>query len=240
MAPFVKLIDLDPEWPALMQVRQIKNFKTWACRPYPKNSRPQIPLFYTPTLGQRYPWTKPLWMLEKLTQGPVAQIFVFWIPLLIALSYKVHVDDRTGPIQLKWTLMGLCSWSFVEYWTHRAVFHNTFAFNYVPEFAFMVHFVHHKQPQDHWRLTMPLVMSLPLGSMILYTFWWLSSYNLQLTLSWGIGFGLGYICYDLMHFITHFSPVSTSLQRHHLAHHGLCHRKYGFTTNFWDQVFCSD
>lgn len=236
--------DIDLNWPALLQLRQLKDFKTWACRPY-RPGRKQIPLFWTPEFDRQHPWSFPLAFLESCTQGHVLQIFLFWFPALMIAGY--WTVQNLGPLQWFPSLIGLGSWTWVEYWVHRSLFHNWFSFNYVPELVFMVHFVHHKQPKDTWRLTMPLIMSLPMGAAILASMQYFlsltglwSTHPWLTTLSWGLGFGVGYVIYDLLHFAAHFCPVRTSLQRHHLAHHGLCHRKFGFTTSWWDKAFNTD
>lgn len=223
--------DLDDQWPALLQLRQIDNLPEWMCRAQPPG-RPQIPLFYTPALGALYPCTKPLYWLEKITQGPVQQIFLFWLPLWITLMY------HTQPLSLKLFATGLGTWTFMEYYIHRYVFHNQLCFRYLPELVFCTHFVHHKQPHDYTRLCAPLILSLPISSLIVYVcYYGIFRQDFLSCASFLCGLALGYILYDLMHFLTHYTRPFLSMQLHHLAHHIQCHKKYGFTSKIWDKLF---
>lgn len=233
------IADIDMSLPALLQIRHVANLKKWMCRPYP-NKPPynkQIPLFYTPLLGEMYPWTKGLAVVEYVfTQGPVWQIFLFWIPLLFGNLYT-HLDY----VNFLVFGMGLMMWTLIEYLVHRFVFHSQVLYEHAPEMLFLVHFVHHKQPFDSWRMTMPLAMSIPLGSVIVtLAYFLLFQQHFVYTYSWSLGFLLGYIMYDFCHFLSHYAPSFLFFQKHHLAHHGLCHRKFGFTTSLWDRLFHTD
>jgi hypothetical protein len=226
--------DLDHAWPAILQLRQINDVKRWMCTPY-NPPKEQIALFYTPLLGEQYPFTKPLYLLEKITRGPIIQIPLFWIPLWLTLLYN------TSPISLPLFFSGIFAWSFSEYWIHRGVFHNNFCFHYLPEVVFTTHFVHHKQPNDYSRLCAPLILSLPIATLLFWgTYNFLFPQDLHKTCSFMCGFVLGYICYDIMHFLTHYTKPFLTMQYHHLAHHGLCHKKYGFTSKLWDWIFGSE
>jgi sterol desaturase/sphingolipid hydroxylase (fatty acid hydroxylase superfamily) len=60
-----------------------------------------------------------------------------------------------------------------------------------------------------------------------------------------LGFGIGYVVYDAIHFACHQlpmrSPVLRQLRRQHIRHH---HAKqegnYAITAIFWDRLFGTD
>lgn len=229
--------DIDHRVPALFQLRKLRDWPHWSCEAYPPSLR-QVGLVYTPEFGKRHPRWAWLRYVEMLTQGPVWQIPLFWVPCLTAMSVYIGLYSQWKLLHL---FAGLLSWTLAEYVIHRFVFHNAILYRYVPEVVFALHFVHHKQPQDFQRLTAPLLMSLPIGFMI-----WTSvgtffdgMYN-SLTLNWILGFGIGYVMYDFLHYASHKWRPTWKLQFHHLAHHNLCHRKYGFTSAVWDYVFSSN
>ena len=81
-------------------------------------------------------------------------------------------------------------------------------------------------------LLFPLATKLiPITNPILFAFFW-------------IGFGIGYICYDLMHYSLHFIDTSNSkrgwfhrLQQYHNQHHfGGEEAGFGVSSPLWDII----
>jgi len=221
--------DIDLNYPSLLQLRTLKNFQKWACQKYDP-TLPSLPLFYTDQLGKDYPITKPLKYLEAATHSSINQLYFIWMPIfLLTFTYNIPL------LKPGFFVLGTGLWTFIEYILHRFVFHNKFCNRNIPEITFLLHYNHHKQPTDLSRLSTPLLLSLPISYLILL--------GLQSLLPWdsaiscGLGIALGYMAYDWIHYMTHARPLFLSIQQHHMGHHGLCEKKFGFTTRFWDALF---
>ena len=186
--------------------------------------------------------------LERLTHIPWQAVPLFWLPL--ALLYTVYGLSRwPAGVSLWWFpacfVLGMVAiWSFVEYVVHRFVFHFTPRTRWQEILLFLVHGIHHVQPHDHTRLVMPLSLSIPLGS-ILYTVitaaFTLAGYG-YLSYPTLVGFAVGYVGYDMVHYATHHMPARNrwlkKLKRHHMEHHFVTpDQRYGVSSTHWDHAF---
>jgi dihydroceramide fatty acyl 2-hydroxylase len=137
-------------------------------------------------------------------------------------------------------IAGFVCWTLAEYWLHRTFFH------WEPEGAwgatmhFFVHGVHHKWPNDQYRLVMPPPVNLGL------LFGLVGPITLLVAPSWGwawlSGFCAGYMVYDVTHYYIHHGkptlPFYKRLKAHHLNHHHTNgDRKFGVSFMIWDAVF---
>lgn len=221
--------DIDHSWPAILQLRKLKNFKQWACTKYDTDI-PSMPLIYTKRFGQSYPWLKSLQYVEAATHSSIWQLYLFWLPVFCFMftTQVRHINP--------WLFSsGIVSWTLAEYCLHRFIFHNSFCNTYLPEITFLLHYNHHKQPHDLSRLSTPLLLSLPIAWLMLQIMGtWMCWHD---TMSWGLGICLGYMGYDFVHYMTHARPLVLSIQQHHMGHHQLCEKKFGFTSRVWDKVF---
>ena len=137
--------------------------------------------------------------------------------------------------------LGAVTWTLVEYWLHRMLFHWEPPGAFGERMHFILHGVHHKWPRDRFRLVMPTAVSVAL-------FWlFLGLWNLILgrfALTFHAGFVTGYMFYDLSHYYMHHGHPSSEwfrkLRKHHMVHHSplLEHeKKFGVSTTLWDHVF---
>jgi sterol desaturase/sphingolipid hydroxylase (fatty acid hydroxylase superfamily) len=103
----------------------------------------------------------------------------------------------------------------------------------------MSHGIHHDYPRDSTRLVMPLLLSLPLATILFIpTFLFLGFIGNSLF----AGFLLGYMCYDGIHYAAHHmhlkSKIGRFIQQYHLKHHFLDDDNYyGVSSPIWDIVF---
>ena len=86
---------------------------------------------------------------------------------------------------------------------------------------------------------MPLVVSMPVGGVILVALWLLLG---PTALTAFAGVMHGYLAYDVLHYYIHKRPMRSRigmyLRRHHLQHHYAApERNFGVSTPFWDFVF---
>lgn len=164
-----------------------------------------------------------------------------WLPVNFAILFVAY---KNQPLYLTagfWAL-GLFVWTFIEYLMHRFLFHLD---KYLPEnqFAFMIHFllhgVHHYLPMDRYRLVMPPTLFLALC----YPFYKLvfSLLPYYIACAGFAGGFLGYIMYDVTHYVLHHTQLPKyfqDLKTYHLEHHYKNYELgFGVTSKFWDTVF---
>lgn len=176
-------------------------------------------------------------LLEKLTRTHWIVIPVFWVTLMTLLTATraylwVTWYPTVGRMHY-WVVsapLGFAAWRVLEYVLHRWVFHS----KYLPNLLhFVLHGIHHKTPQDAYRLVFPPIVSCLLG-IILWNTINLVSHTLPLD-AWGFFCGLvaGYVVYECIHYHVHhtlFAPntFAQQLRKHHLVHHSCKSGDVGF------------
>ncbi|XP_032086975.1 fatty acid 2-hydroxylase [Thamnophis elegans] len=200
-------------------------------------------------------------LLEYLSRATWHVVCIFWLPVVFFLSQHCYTTLAQGKTQLfasftsayaipvhKYCfpllfILGIFTWSLVEYIIHRFLFHmNPPANNYyLITLHFLVHGQHHKSPFDHTRLVFPPVPA----SLLFFPFYFLAQVVVpgELGLSILSGGIVGYIIYDMMHYYLHYgSPKEGTylygLKTYHIKHH-FEHQKAGFgiSSRFWDRPF---
>ncbi|GBQ16086.1 sterol desaturase [Swaminathania salitolerans LMG 21291] len=175
--------------------------------------------------------------LERLTYMPMHWFLPVWGVILASAGWSC----RALPLSRCFALacLGLAIWTLTEYFAHRFLFHLNLRSRQGKQFIFLIHGNHHDDPSDYLRNMMPLVVTLPLAFLI----WALMG---TLYPNGGaalfLGFALGYVLYDFVHYATHqYSSRFTlfkKLKQHHLRHHHIAeHCNYAVTAIFWDRVF---
>ncbi|MEM7508455.1 MAG: sterol desaturase family protein [Pseudomonadota bacterium] len=137
-------------------------------------------------------------------------------------------------------LLGLATWSPVEYILHRWIMHWQPA---NPRLHFWVeklfpHDGHHLRPDDpgtvrrqQYPLCMMLVVFLVASIVV----------PMALTAPFFAGIGVGYLLYELVHFAIHqcpmAGPIGAKLKRNHYFHHFRDDtRNFGLTSPLWDWI----
>ncbi|MBU6376862.1 MAG: sterol desaturase family protein [Bdellovibrionales bacterium] len=179
-------------------------------------------------------------ILESLTHVHPLVPLLIWGPFVTLL----FVWSAQGP--LEWSssvglaFVGLFVWTLSEYLLHRYVFHFSPRSAFQERIAYLIHGIHHDQPEDATRLVMPPAAGVILAS-ILFVF-----FRLILGPDWVLpffgGFLIGYLCYDYTHYAIHHFSMSSSvgryLKNHHMKHHFMTHgARWGVSSPLWDLVF---
>jgi 4-hydroxysphinganine ceramide fatty acyl 2-hydroxylase len=178
--------------------------------------------------------------MEFLSHVHPATPLVLYLPVVGYMLYLALWQSQLSILAVVGLfLLGVLTWTLVEYIIHRYVFH------YEPKTAlgkrlhYIIHGVHHDYPNDARRLVMPPSISIPLAIL----FWALFAIALgRFAPALSAGFGFGYVCYDSIHYaIHHFGMkrgVSRWLKQYHLRHHYKDdHVGYGISSPLWDYVF---
>lgn len=181
-------------------------------------------------------------LLEWLSRCHPSVVIAIYLPLSTGLFwYGSAVATVSSVVVVLTSLIGMCCWTFVEYWLHRGIMH------WVPDFPgsdklhYWMHGIHHKWPNDPYRLVMPIPISLTLFSLFLVSF-----YLFMGSMAWSFqaGFTAGYVTYEFTHFWVHHGKshgkIFRRLQRHHLSHHfrpGYYDLCFAVTLPLWDRLF---
>ncbi|KAK4536538.1 hypothetical protein CDCA_CDCA08G2563 [Cyanidium caldarium] len=161
--------------------------------------------------------------LESLTKCPWYVPLLVWPPVMavgFVYAFGVRGCDFWGTF-LPCAVAGYVFWMLFEYALHRYAFHaetRTYWGNIV---HFLIHGHHHLAPQDYARLVFPPVpaalVSLPV---------WAGALRLLGSvggLCFMFGFGVGYLSYDMTHFLIHYTVPQFGFlraqKRRHMRHH---------------------
>jgi sterol desaturase/sphingolipid hydroxylase (fatty acid hydroxylase superfamily) len=182
--------------------------------------------------------------LEKLTHvHPITPLLV-WVPIISFLYYYSFTALHFTTGQLMGLLfLGLFVWTLAEYYLHRYVFHFNATTPLQKRLQFLIHGLHHDDPNDPTRLVMPPAGSLILA-VILYSLF-RAVFGIfgaaDASVPFFAAFAIGYLCYDYIHYGTHhFKPTSRlgkMIKQHHMLHHFVDHdAKWGVSSPIWDYL----
>ena len=176
--------------------------------------------------------------LERTTTvSPIAFVLTWASMLAFAVYAGWGAASFVESVGL--ALFGLFLWSLFEYAMHRFIFHMKLTSNLGRAFLFLSHGNHHTQPNDAKRNIMPPLVSVAICGTV-----WLVLYLVagQIGSVIFIGFGIGYVIYDSVHYAVHQFPLRHGLlgrlKRHHIRHHYAREEgNFSITAIFWDRVF---
>jgi Sterol desaturase len=172
-----------------------------------------------------------------------------WMPMAIYLPLgaaltagSLYFQPRPLSRVLLFFAVGFFSWSLIEYFLHRFMFHHSGGKSWRSVTA-AFHISHHEAVLDHGA---DLVITRPAGSLpfaiVFYFIFALLSQSFSIAALVMTGAFLGYLGYECVHYtVHHFQPKSrlgAYLRRYHLQHHlRFPNRRFGVTSPLWDWVF---
>jgi sterol desaturase/sphingolipid hydroxylase (fatty acid hydroxylase superfamily) len=177
--------------------------------------------------------------LESLTKSNPKTTILFYTSvifffLFMSLKYTNLDLYSTGALYI----LGLLTWTLIEYFLHRFIFHIDDYLPFTKRFHYMVHGVHHENPRDHERLFMPPVPGAIIA-LILFTFWYV--FLREETFAFMAGISNGYLLYSYIHFSVHTKPVYEPLRKlwknHALHHFKYSDKAFGVSSPLWDIIF---
>jgi len=187
--------------------------------------------------------------LEFFTHISPITVLVIWLPVVGFFLWRAVALRPAStwlfiPIVV---LIGLLIWTLAEYGLHRFIFHfhPSNPSERMERILFLFHGIHHTQPRSKTRLVMPPAVSIPLSALFYGLFYLVLGVLLPLA-HWVaplfVGFILGYIAYDMLHYSMHHFSLKGKffrmIRRHHMAHHFKTpNRRYGVSSPLWDIVF---
>ena len=186
--------------------------------------------------------------LEYFTHCHPAVIPIVWLPVATYFLMSAVANAQSAAwlyIPLTFALGVVLIWTFIEYVVHRFVFHMQPKSATVERIIFLLHEVHHVQPNLKTRLVLPPVITVP-GAIVFYLIFKLIFGTLLgadfLLPSLFAGFLVGYVAYDMTHYAVHHWPIKgrffKALKRHHMLHHFENPlQRFGVTSPMWDYAF---
>jgi len=236
---------IDLTKPLVPQIRKLnkKQYLAWVHIPYVINFK---------LLGMKQARLFKSDFLEAFSYTNWYSIPLMWIPISLyfwSFYFKTLEEFKDPYTYIKISSLlffGYAVWSFLEYSVHRFLFHID---NYLPDWKwalqlhFLSHGVHHKLPNDPYRLVMPPVMFGILSSLGYFIFKKLFFFlDNDLYNAWFGSALLSYVYYDLSHYSEHHNSltINSEMSRYHRKHHFMSYgheQGFGITTKFWDKVF---
>jgi sterol desaturase/sphingolipid hydroxylase (fatty acid hydroxylase superfamily) len=211
-----------------------------------KSPIPQ-PIRYSsdPTFKRRYPRDSVRLFksdfLEQFTHvHPIVPALV-WTPVAAYLAYRSFaVDQLSISAFFIWAAFGVLAMTLVEYLLHRFVFHFPAKTPLAARIVYVMHGLHHEDPQDPTRLVMPPLPAAIYGVTLFLIF--RAIFGPVYVDAFFSGFLVGYLAYDYTHYsVHHFTPksrIGKYLKRYHMVHHFSNYEaKWGVSNPLWDYVF---
>jgi sterol desaturase/sphingolipid hydroxylase (fatty acid hydroxylase superfamily) len=196
-----------------------------------------------PDIKPKHKGTKQLFenpILERLSRThisvPVTMFFV------IGAGLGWYAFTRT---ELQYWLIGilfvigLLTFTFVEYWAHRSLYHMDTSTPARAKFQYMTHGVHHEFPKDKTRLAMPPLLAIVISGTFFGLFFLLMG---EASYAFFPGFIWGYAGYLLVHYCVHAYPPPKNAFKALWVNHAIHHYKdgnavFGVSSPLWDYVF---
>ena len=169
-------------------------------------------------------------------------MFPLLVILLIYVSRRIEPGRHSG--ELFWLfLLGLFSWTLLEYGLHRFVFHVRFGLRNpkTADFINGSHLNHHAAPRDPDKLLVRPGYGLTVSA-ILFGLAYLLSHSFFTASGIMAGIWAGFIYYEAVHYRVHLTTAPSGFiarqRRAHFYHHFTNQKRcFGVTSPLWDYVF---
>jgi sterol desaturase/sphingolipid hydroxylase (fatty acid hydroxylase superfamily) len=179
-------------------------------------------------------------VLEKLSRTHISVPLIIFFSFAVALLYWNTLNTSLTAFQtVGMFLLGMLSFSWVEYNVHRYVFHMSTYTKLRAKIQYVAHGVHHEFPKDKDRLAMPPLLSVTIATILLLLFRLILG---DLVFSFLPGFLVGYAGYLSVHYIVHAYQPPKNFFKVLWVNHGMHHYKngdiiFGVSTPLWDYIY---
>lgn len=179
-------------------------------------------------------------LLERFSYVHPAVPISFWLPV-IALMMFLSGRAIGGVLALLIAAAGFFFWTFAEYILHRFVFHLEIDSPLGRRIHFLIHGIHHEDPNDQRRILMPLAPAIIIA--IPFYFGFHAVMSPAAAKAFFGGFLVGYLGYDYSHFAFHYVRPKPGtwiyrMKEYHMKHHFVTSdKRFGVSVPFWDSVF---
>eukprot|EP00040_Diaphanoeca_grandis_P025925 m.144348 g.144348 ORF g.144348 m.144348 type:complete len:278 (-) comp30367_c0_seq2:178-1011(-) len=250
---------LNLEQPLFSEVWRVgENYEEWVHKPSMKKSFRMFHLDFVEMFSSTPWYVVPIFWTPVIMWFGMSSMGKFADPSLIHTDSTFNSNSSTSPNLFRpiltndplnmfqlliHILMGLVEWTFMEYVLHRFLFHTPVNGNspLLITAHFVLHGQHHKFPMDKGRLVFPVIPAIGVCTGV---YWCFTRLLFTFFPAFGVqcGFLIGYVCYDLTHYYTHFGHPTfgylAKLKKSHMKHHFKnINHGYGISSEIWDYVF---
>lgn len=179
-------------------------------------------------------------ILEKLSRTHIAiPVSIFFVTGAVLGWYALTNTELAYWLIGVLFMSGLVTFTFVEYWVHRSVYHIEPTTESRAKFQYTMHGVHHEYPKDKTRLAMPPALAIIVAGVLFAFFFVLMG---EAAYAFFPGFIWGYAGYLLVHYCVHAYPPPKNVFKLLWINHAVHHYKdgeavFGVSSPLWDYVF---
>jgi sterol desaturase/sphingolipid hydroxylase (fatty acid hydroxylase superfamily) len=179
-------------------------------------------------------------ILEKLTRTHISVPLVIFFCYSTGLLYWSASHTTLSVVStIGMFFLGFFAFTWVEYITHRYVFHMSTETEKRAKMQYTMHGVHHEFPRDKDRLAMPPVLSISISTLLLFLFRLVLG---DLVFSFLPGFLVGYAFYLSVHYMVHAFQPPKNIMKILWINHSMHHYKegaevFGVSSPLWDYVY---
>lgn len=179
-------------------------------------------------------------ILEKLSRTHIAvPLTVFTLYAAALLYWSVRNNLLSPLITVLLFVAGMLFFTWVEYNIHRYVFHMGTKTPMREKIQYVIHGVHHEYPKDKERLAMPPLLSITIGTILLFLFRLVLG---DFVFAFLPGFLVGYALYLAVHYSVHACAPPKNFLRYWWINHSMHHYKdgavdFGVSSPLWDFVY---
>jgi sterol desaturase/sphingolipid hydroxylase (fatty acid hydroxylase superfamily) len=179
-------------------------------------------------------------ILEKLSRTHIAvPLSIFFVYSTALLYWSITHTTLSAWTTIGMFLLGFVAFTWIEYITHRYVFHMGTYTKLREKFQYTVHGVHHEYPKDKSRLAMPPLLSITISTLLLLLFRLIMG---DLVFSFLPGLLVGYAFYLSVHYMVHVYQPPKNFFKILWINHSVHHYKhgeyvFGVSSPLWDYVY---
>lgn len=179
-------------------------------------------------------------ILEKLSRTHISVPLIIFFTYAAGLLYwSVTHTALTAAVTVGLFVIGLLSFTWVEYNVHRYVFHMATNTESKAKAQYTMHGIHHEFPKDKTRLAMPPLLSITLATLLLFVFRLILG---DFVFAFLPGFLVGYAGYLSVHYMVHaFQPPKNFLKalwvNHSVHHYKNGEVVFGVSSPLWDYIY---
>jgi sterol desaturase/sphingolipid hydroxylase (fatty acid hydroxylase superfamily) len=179
-------------------------------------------------------------VLEKLSRTHIGvPLTIFFVYATALLYWSITHTTLSAGITIGMFLVGFVAFTWVEYATHRYIFHMGTYTQLREKFQYTVHGVHHEYPKDKERLAMPPLLSITISTLLLLLFRLVMG---DLAFAFLPGFLVGYAFYLSVHYMVHVYQPPKNFMKILWINHSIHHYKhgeyvFGVSSPLWDYIY---
>lgn len=179
-------------------------------------------------------------ILEKLSRTHISvPLTIFFLYSSALLYWSVTHTSLNAVTTVGLFILGVIAFTWVEYITHRHLFHMQTYTRLRARLQYTLHGVHHEFPKDKDRLAMPPLLSITIATVLLLL---LRLVMGDFVFAFLPGFLVGYAAYLSVHYMVHaYQPPKNFLKvlwiNHSVHHYKDGEIVFGVSSPLWDYIY---